>query len=270
MLWSAVIYSLFMGPWLAMGLILMIFIHEMGHVAALRLLGREVSAPLFIPFFGAVIFSGVMDRRDDEAFVGIGGPLLGSFAAILVFAGWMVVADKQSELAQFLLVVSMIGVMINLFNLIPVGSLDGGRITQAVGPWVSYLGIALLIWLSVVASAPMVWMLWLILIPSITFLSRNVRFTLAVGVWLVMTTQHVLGFSAQSLVTALVHCTIGALFVFANRSSNLDAVQVAAQARPQLPLLQRFLWLVCYLVLVAVLVTVIVWMTPFLKQLPVP
>lgn len=87
---SAVIYGWTYGPAFGVGLVSMLFIHEMGHVIAMRRVGMKTSAPVFIPFLGAVIFVPHIEDRAIEAYVGYGGPLLGSLAALVCMAAWAV------------------------------------------------------------------------------------------------------------------------------------------------------------------------------------
>ncbi|MCS1352472.1 site-2 protease family protein [Mechercharimyces sp. CAU 1602] len=124
-------------PWsFAVGLVLMIFIHEMGHVYAARLRGIAVSAPAFIPFLGALIMMREEPRdAEEEAFIALGGPLLGTVGAIccLLLAwltGW-----------TGLYTVAVIGFWINLFNLLPIHPLDGGRIVVAISRWLWVIGM---------------------------------------------------------------------------------------------------------------------------------
>lgn len=120
----------------AIGLVLMIFIHEMGHVIAAKQKGLPVTAPIFIPFLGALI---MMKRnpRDavTEAYIALGGPLLGSIAAFLLFA-----IGVQWDIA-WCIVVAYVGCFLNAINLLPIHPLDGGRITTAVTRWLWLAGL---------------------------------------------------------------------------------------------------------------------------------
>lgn len=123
---------------MAVGIIAMIFIHEMGHVIAARRRGLPTSAPVFIPFVGALI---TMKRNptdaETEAYVAFGGPLWGSVGALLAMGlGVLLGRDSLIAIAQF-------GFMINLFNLLPIHPLDGGRISTAVTRWLWLVGLIL-------------------------------------------------------------------------------------------------------------------------------
>jgi Zn-dependent protease len=126
MLLSIGAYAVEWGWLFAAGFVLLIFVHEMGHAVAMRLEGIPAGAPVFIPFVGA--FIAMKGRPRDaavEARVAMAGPVAGSLAAwAILWAG--------SELGQPLLrALGHTAVLINLFNLVPVPPLDGGRIVTA-------------------------------------------------------------------------------------------------------------------------------------------
>jgi Zn-dependent protease len=137
---SVAAYSLFFGWPLAAGFVALLFVHEMGHVIALRREGIKASAPMFIPFLGAAIFSKSLgDNALAEARVGLAGPILGSLgAAAVAIAG----AITGSPL---LLALAYIGFLINLFNLLPVVPLDGGRAMAAMAPSMWFVGFGALV-----------------------------------------------------------------------------------------------------------------------------
>ena len=127
MLLSAGVYATAFGWPLALGLVVSIYIHEMGHVAALLRYGVKASAPLFIPGVGAVIRlrQALGDPRQD-ARVGLAGPLWGTVAAGVAALLW--VGTGQPIWAG----IAKLGASINLFNLLPFASLDGGRAFHAL------------------------------------------------------------------------------------------------------------------------------------------
>jgi Zn-dependent protease len=137
---SVAAYSLFWGWQFAAGFVVLLFVHEMGHVIQLRREGIKASTPMFIPFLGAAIFSRSLgDNALAEARVGLAGPVLGSLGAAAVA---MVGALTGSDL---LLALAYVGFLINLFNLLPVLPLDGGRAMAAMAPWMWFVGFAALI-----------------------------------------------------------------------------------------------------------------------------
>ncbi len=128
-------YAMMWGWQYALGFVLLIFIHECGHLVAARRIGLKVGAPVFIPFMGAIIALKEAPRNAwIEAQVGIGGPLLGSLGALgcdLIFVA------TGNPLFRAL---AYTGFFLNLFNLAPIGFLDGGRIVTALSPWLWLVG----------------------------------------------------------------------------------------------------------------------------------
>jgi Zn-dependent protease len=149
MLVSIAAYTWIWGLPFAVGFVLLILVHEMGHVIELRRQGVPASAPLFIPFLGAVI--GMRQLPDDawkEAKVALAGPILGSVgAAAFLVAG----AATDSDLLRAL---AFVGFFLNLFNLIPVVPLDGGRAVAALHPAIWGVGLLLVVALAVVRPNP--------------------------------------------------------------------------------------------------------------------
>jgi len=142
-------YALLGGWWFGVGLVGLIFVHEMGHVVALRRQGVPASAPLFIPFMGAVIGMRKMPANAwREAEVALAGPLLGSLGAAVV---WAIGAHYHS---RFLVALAFIGFFLNLFNLIPVVPLDGGRAVAALHPAIWLVGLGGLLALEILRPSP--------------------------------------------------------------------------------------------------------------------
>ncbi len=165
------IYAQFFGPWFALGLVLMILVHEMGHVLEIRRQGMRATAPLFIPFFGAAIFqrSHPADALK-QAQIGIAGPIAGTIGATAAFVLY------GSTHWPPLLVWALVGFYVNLFNLIPVGMLDGGWIMGAVSKWFQVLGLSVLVVaIFVIHVNPVILIIVLISIPAIIDRFRNDR-----------------------------------------------------------------------------------------------
>jgi len=120
---SFVAYAPVFGGWYALGLVVMILVHEMGHVVEIRRQGMHATAPVFIPFLGAAIFqrSHPTDALK-QALIGIAGPIGGTIGATAAF---LLYGATQNPI---LLLAAWIGFYINLFNLIPFWMLDGGWI----------------------------------------------------------------------------------------------------------------------------------------------
>jgi len=139
-----VYWSVYGWP-LALGLVLSIYIHEMGHVAMLRRLGIDSSAPMFIPGVGALVMlkQHVTDPLTD-AKIGLAGPVWGLGAALA--AGAIYVVTR----APIWLAIAQLTGFLNLFNLIPVWQLDGSRGFHVLARWerwavVAVIGLALLL-----------------------------------------------------------------------------------------------------------------------------
>jgi Zn-dependent protease len=164
MLVSFGLYAVFFqAPGVAAGLIVMIFIHEMGHVLEIRRQGMKASAPVFIPFIGAAIFQ--RQHATDalhQAEIGIAGPIAGTVGATAAFV--LFSATHQ----PFLLFWAYLGFFINLVNLIPLGMLDGGWVLAVASKWFQVLGVALLALATVVLElSPLFLVVALISIPAV-------------------------------------------------------------------------------------------------------
>ena len=187
MLISILVYALFfsrdgsllLGLVFATGFVVLILVHELGHVAAMRYYGLSASPPIFIPFLGALInLRQPPQNAKVEAVVGIGGPIAGTAAAFAVYALYLQLPDG-SGLAQLTKLLAYVGFLLNLFNLLPVPPLDGGRITAAVNPKVWMLGIAGLIGLAAQAWVSGNQWMFSMLLLVLLFAYPRVRFTLS-------------------------------------------------------------------------------------------
>ncbi len=149
MLVSIVAYQLLFGWAFSVGFVLLLLVHEMGHVIQLRREGVEASAPMFIPFLGAVISAKSLgDDAAAEARVGLAGPILGTIGTLIPLGLWLATGEDLWRALAY------IGFFLNLFNLLPVLPLDGGRAMAALSPWVWFAGFAGLIVLTVFFPNP--------------------------------------------------------------------------------------------------------------------
>jgi Zn-dependent protease len=142
-------YALLWGWPFAVGFVALLLVHEMCHVSQLRREGIPAGAPLFIPFLGAVV--GMKRLPDDaaaEARVGLAGPVLGAAGILAPLALWALTGDELFRALAF------VGFVLNLFNLLPVLPLDGGRAMAALSPWVWVAGLVGLAALMVVWFSP--------------------------------------------------------------------------------------------------------------------
>jgi Zn-dependent protease len=146
MLVSIAAYTLLWGWEFAVGFVLVLLIHEYGHVFQLRREGIRATAPLFIPFLGAVV--GMREMPKDavaEAKVGLAGPIAGTIASLVVLAIYAITG------AEFWRALAYAGFFLQLFNLAPVLPLDGGRAMAALSTRIWIVG-----WLGMVAAAAIV------------------------------------------------------------------------------------------------------------------
>jgi Zn-dependent protease len=143
MLLSMFIYYYVEHSWaFAIGIVLLILVHEMGHVVANLFLGVPQSPPIFIPFLGAVIMlRGQLANAKVEAISAIAGPIAGALGTVPVFLWYLKTGDLVAlELTQ-------LGIFINLFNLLPVPPLDGGRVAAAMSPRIWIIGLIAMGWI---------------------------------------------------------------------------------------------------------------------------
>jgi Zn-dependent protease len=123
----------------AVGFVLLLLVHELGHVVQLRREGIKASAPMFIPFLGALVAMKELPKdAAAEARVGLAGPVLGSLAALVPLGLYVATGNELFQALAF------VGFFLNLFNLLPVLPLDGGRAMAALSPWMWFVGYGLL------------------------------------------------------------------------------------------------------------------------------
>jgi Zn-dependent protease len=157
MLVSIAAYALIWGWQFAVGFVLLLLVHEMGHVIQLRREGIQASAPMFIPFLGAVVATKSLgDDAAAEARVGLAGPILGTIGTLVPLGIWLATGE------EFWQALTYVGFFINLFNLLPVLPLDGGRAMAALSPWVWFAGYAALVALTFAFPNPILLLILLI------------------------------------------------------------------------------------------------------------
>ena len=165
MIW---IYTRMWGWQFGVGFVLLLLVHECGHLLVAKKLGLKVGAPVFIPFMGAFIALKEAPRNAwIEACVGIGGPILGSLGALA--------SNSLGEIfdAPIFIALAWFGYFLNLFNLIPVGMLDGGRIVTALSRWLWLPGFAALLWFGWKYPNFIVWLIVFLSLPRIYSLFRK-------------------------------------------------------------------------------------------------
>src|ERR1700736_4049557 len=159
MIW---VYTMMWGWQFGVGFVLLLLVHECGHLLVAKKFGLKVGAPVFIPFMGAFIALKEAPRNAwMESCVGIGGPLLGTAGALACnVLGELLDVPVLTALAWF-------GYFLNLFNLTPVGMLDGGRIVTALSRWLWIPGFAVLLWFGWKYPNFIVWLLVLASLPRV-------------------------------------------------------------------------------------------------------
>ena len=149
MLVSIGAYSLIWGWSFALGFVVLMLIHELGHVIQLRREGIKTGPVTFVPFLGAYV--GMKEMPKDalaEARVGLAGPVLGSIGCLLPLGIYFLTGDELFRALAF------VGFFLNLFNLLPVLPLDGGRAMGALSPRIWFVGYAALIPLTILFPNP--------------------------------------------------------------------------------------------------------------------
>jgi Zn-dependent protease len=137
---SVVVYSLFFGWTFAIGFVLLLFVHEMGHVIQLRREGIKASAPMFIPLLGAVVMMKSMpDDALAEARVGLAGPILGTAGSAVCLA------IGEATNSNFMRALAYVGFLLNLINLVPLTPFDGGRAMAAMAPAMWFVGLGVMV-----------------------------------------------------------------------------------------------------------------------------
>jgi Zn-dependent protease len=146
MLVSIGAYALLFPVWFAVGIVVLIWVHEMGHVVQLRREGIPASAPMFIPFLGAFVAMKQMPKDAlAEARVGLAGPVLGTLGGLATLGLYAITREP------LFLGLAYFNFIINLFNLAPLLPLDGGRAVGAMSPVFQLLGLVVMVALFFVA-----------------------------------------------------------------------------------------------------------------------
>jgi len=179
------LYSIFLGWPFAVGLVAILFLHEMGHALVMKIKGIPVGGLIFIPMLGAAVTMRQMPQNaKDEAEVGIAGPIAGAITAsiCLAIAQWLphasmgLLYSMPTWLYTIWAPLAYFGFFINLLNLVPVMPFDGGRVLGAIDRRIWYIGFAALlgyqIWLWLHGNFS-IWLLFFVFIAATQLWARN-------------------------------------------------------------------------------------------------
>ncbi len=208
MLVSLAVYAAAFGWAYAAGFVALIAIHELGHYISARQHGLAVGLPIFIPFVGAWITlrTEAMEPRA-VAHVALAGPVLGTFAAFLCYLYALHAEDR------FWYALSYTGFLINLFNLIPLRPLDGGRILGVVSQRVWILGLPLMVAVFFWTPNPLILLILLLAIPDVWAALRGgagpAPVVCAAGVRVTYGAAYLVLAAALAVMTYHVHETLG-------------------------------------------------------------
>jgi len=260
---SILVYSFSFGPWFSVGFVLMLFVHEMGHVLALRQKGYKASAPIFIPMLGAMIFAPKFNNDEEEAYIGFGGPLIGGLGAAAIIALWAILPQKY----EILLLIGYTAAFVNLFNMLPIRPLDGGRITRIVGGWFQWLGFIGLIGLTIMVKEPSVLLVWILVISDLN-IKPSMSFWMVLLCWVGMTGLMVAGYGDQSWWWDLTDILIAGFFVLVCREAVINAEKNKEKEteKTPAPIKIRLKWFALYTVLLISLIGLMTAVTPYLPQ----
>ena len=168
MLFMIGIYAALYGWKWGVGFVVLLLIHECGHLIVARWFGLKVGAPVFIPFMGAFIaLKEAPQNAWMESSVGIGGPILGSLGALACHALGLTLNSP------LLISLAYTGYFLNLFNLVPLGQLDGGRIATALSPWLWLPGLAIMAWMAWTHPNFIVILILIVSVPQVISLFRK-------------------------------------------------------------------------------------------------
>lgn len=154
-------YSIAFGWQFAVGIVALLFIHELGHAFVLKIKGMPVGGIIFVPFLGAMtLLQRLPTNAKDDAEISIGGPIAGAISAGICLA----IAELQPNPQTIWAALAYFGFFINLLNLIPVVPFDGGRVLAAVDRRVWIIGFILLLGFQIWEWINGIFSFWLILI----------------------------------------------------------------------------------------------------------
>jgi len=155
-------YAMFWGWKWAVGFVILMLIHECGHIIVGRQFGLKVSAPVFIPFLGAAVLLKDAPRNAwMQSCVAFGGPLYGAIGGLFCHA-----VGLYLDLT-LLVGLAYTAYFLNLWNLTPLGFLDGGKIVAALSPWLWIPGLFIILWFVLETMNPILIFILIMSIPQV-------------------------------------------------------------------------------------------------------
>jgi Zn-dependent protease len=248
----AVTYTLTMKVSLAFGIVAILIVHEFGHYTATWLCGYTPRWWLHIPFLGALMMAPDFRSRHDEAFIAYGGPFVGGVFSLLLFAFWMLV-PLSLEWGAVCYLLAILSTILNLFNLIPLSPLDGGRITQAIHPMFRWIGFIMLCVVSYVYREASFAVVWILVIGEVR-MNPVFRFRIASLLLVMMALLVAHGYHSEHLWEDGIYFVFGAYLVkmHYDRTRYSEVVEHDSRNR-ELSRRTRMLWAFNYLGLLAAL-----------------
>jgi len=134
---SGAAYTSLYGPAHGLGLLVLLFVHELGHALMMKVLGVRCGPMVFLPFIGAFVEMKVTPAPAHEGLIALAGPVLGSAAAAVCLACSLLWSS------EVLLRLAYWGFLLNALNLLPISFLDGGRVVALLRSELALGGLTL-------------------------------------------------------------------------------------------------------------------------------
>jgi len=130
---SVIVAVVFFGPVMGLSIVLVIAIHEFGHVAAYRVAGHHDASFRLVPLMGGYAISNrAIDTQEEDVFITLMGPAICLAPMVLAYGLAFAMAGVNPEIRYALLTFAGVSGALNFFNLLPIWPLDGGRLTASI------------------------------------------------------------------------------------------------------------------------------------------
>lgn len=239
-------------------LVIGLMIHESGHFLATKWCKLRPHWWWFFPFLGAIMRLSDVKTRNQEATIALGGPLLGGVVSLAAYGLWLLAPfDEKGNLIVFQF--ALLTTFLNLFNLIPISPLDGGRITQASHTAFQWFGFAVLLLVSWFFRQPVLLLVWIVVVVD-RFLDYPLwRFVTALCFLGAMAVLLYLGYGTPSVMENITFLAFGAFLVAMCRPNEQYHVHRRRREKvlPLLPLRSRIGWGLTWLMLFGTLLVLL-------------